>query len=78
MLEVTVLTALGPPNSPPTAGFLLANKIRMATKASTQKMVTEKPKFSCFFKADGGYSCTSACSIFVMTIEVRTDLRSLG
>jgi len=53
MLEVTVLTALGPPNSPPTAGFLLANKIMMAIKASAQKMVTEKPKFSCLLKLTG-------------------------
>ena len=46
ILAVTVLTALGPPSSPPTAGCLRAMRMAMAKKASTQKMVTENPKLS--------------------------------
>ena len=39
-----VLNDLGPPSSPPTAGFRRSIKIIMAKKASIQKMVTENPK----------------------------------
>ena len=46
ILAVTVLTDLGPPSSPPTAGCLRAMRMRMAKRASTQKMVTENPKLS--------------------------------
>ena len=47
--EEIVLKNLGPPNSPPTEGCLLATKIRMARPASIQKMVTEKPKLEKIF-----------------------------
>ena len=37
---------LGPPSSPPTAGERLANRIRMASRASIQNTVTENPKLN--------------------------------
>ena len=39
-----VLKNLGPPSSPPTAGCLLSRRMRMAQRASIQKMVTENPR----------------------------------
>ena len=38
------MKSLGPPSSPPTAGLRRAMRIKMASKASIQKMVTENPK----------------------------------
>ena len=38
------MKALGPPSSPPTAGCLLATRMRMARPASIQNTVTENPK----------------------------------
>ena len=38
------MKSLGPPNSPPTAGDRLANRMAMARPASIQNTVTEKPK----------------------------------
>jgi len=35
---------LGPPNSPPTIGLRLAIRIAIASRASIQNTVTEKPK----------------------------------
>ena len=35
---------LGPPNSPPTIGLRLAMRIAIASRASIQNTVTEKPK----------------------------------
>ena len=44
MEDEIVLKNLGPPSSPPMAGCLLARRMRMAQRASKQKMVTENPR----------------------------------
>ena len=61
ILAVTVLTALGPPSSPPTAGCLRAIRMTMAKRASTQKIVTENPKLN-----NNMYVLSKACWISVI------------
>ena len=64
-----VLKSFGPPSSPPTTGLLLKNRMKMASRASIQKMVTENPKLKGKNK-----SCYHISTYNMLNIPARLDL----